>query len=35
MNDFEEDYAALHEPVLDVEGEAAYWELDIEYGFKE
>lgn len=37
MNDYDrqEDIAALHEPVLDVEGEMAYLEPDIEYYFTE
>ena len=33
--DYLEDIAALHEPVLDVEGEMAYLEFNYEYGFEE
>ena len=33
--DYLEDLSALHEPVLDVEGEMTYLEPDIEYYFTE
>ena len=32
--DYQEDVAALLEPVFDID-EHIYWELDLEYGFKE
>ena len=37
MNEYDrqEDIAALHEPVLDIEGEMAYLEFNYEYGFEE